>query len=193
MRFAFVSILGLSPIWVAVAIVVFMAMGDSETLVASPWLIVWAIPACAVSLPIALVTLAVYSGVSGDQSRKMKYATTVFVSALVAVGVGIAVYFAKQETLAQDLKREPDLVAEFIRKQEAVRLVVGDIGKVTFESYTTSPGTAPVRYFFQVDGSKTAFAVVKVDRSGSAPTFIFLCTTDLAPGQRDPVKDVCKQ
>jgi len=192
-RTAFVVLVGLLPLWVAILVVGYLAVGDSSTLVVTPWLIIVAVPACAVSLLLVFATLAVHSRVKGDESRRFKVSLAVF-AAGVATIVATALFFLHQrQTLENDVKRETQMASKFVAEHQAVRLAVGDAPKVNLSSSTISrDGPMPVKYDFSVIGSKTVYAIVAVDRSGGVARFSMACITPLSLGQREAFKDACR-
>lgn len=193
-RTAFVSLVGLLPLWVAILVVAYLAVGDSSTLVVTPWLVIVAVPACAVSLLLVFVTLAVHSRVKGDESRKFKVSLAVFTVGVAAIAITTLLFLHQRRTLENDVKRETQMVSKFVADHQAVRLAVGDAPKVNLSSSTTSrDGPMPGKYDFSVVGSKTVYAIVTVDRTGGVAKFSLACITPLSLGQREAFKDACAQ
>lgn len=193
-RSVFIALVGLLPLWVAIVVVGYLAVGDSSTLVATPWLIIAAVPACAVSLLLVFATLAVHSRVKGDESRRFKISLAVFAAGVAAIVGTTLVFLHQRQTLEKDVKRETQMASRFVAEHQAVRLAVGDAQKVYLASSTTSrDGPMPVKYDFSVIGSKTVYAIVTVDRSAGSARFSLACITPLSPGQREAFKDACAQ
>lgn len=193
-RTAFVVLVGLLPLWAAILVVGFLAMGDSSTLVVSPWLFLVAVPACAVSLLLVFLALAVHSRVKGDKSRKFKISAAVFAAGVAAIVITALLFLYQRQSLANDVKRETQMASNFVAEHQAVRLAVGDAPRVNLSSSTISrDGPMPVKYDFSVSGSKTVYAIVAVNRSGGVATFSLACITPLSPGKREAFKDDCAQ
>ena len=192
MRFLFIAVVGLLPFWLGVAYV--DSQGSFDSLLV-PWLAIFVIPGCGVTLVLVLVTLAVYSGVEGDQSRKLRISSSVFLSGFAAVGIATFLFWHKLVTQENDLKREARMAAVFVAEDQAVRLVVGDAPRVILSRTLSRQEPSPITYYdFAVEGSKTVAAVVAVDRSeGGAARFKLACITSLSSGKREGFDDVCAQ
>lgn len=193
-RAAFVAVVGLLPLWAAILLVGFLAVIDSSTLVASPWLIIVAVPACAVSLLLVFATLAVHFRVQGDASRRFKVSSAVFAAGVAAIVFATLLFLHQRQTRENDVKREAQMASKFVAEHQAVRLAVGDTPKVNFSSSTSwSKDPMPFKYDFSVIGSKTVYAIVTVDRSGGTARFSLACITHLSLERRDMLKDPCAQ
>jgi hypothetical protein len=191
-RFLFIALIGLLPLWAAILFVAFLAIGDSSSLVVTPWLIIAAVPASSVSLLLVFATLAVYSRVEGDRARKLRFSSAVFSVGVAAIGISIFAFLHQRQAQQDAFKRETRMASEFVARQEAVRSAVGDSPQVRLSQSTISrEGPLPVQYDFHVAGPKTVFASVTVDRTGGAARFALACITPLSPGQREAFKDVC--
>jgi hypothetical protein len=193
-RFLFVALVGFLPLWAAIGVVAYLAKDDPSTLVASPWLIVFAVPTCAISLLLVFGTLAVHSFVKGSSSRKLAASTGAFTAGVAVIGVTTLLVLRHSQAVEDDVKRETQVAGKFVAEHQAVRQAVGDAPKVFLSTSTKSrDGPMPVTYDFSVVGSKTVYAIVNVRRSGGKATFSLACITPLSFGQRDASKDACAQ
>lgn len=80
---------GFLPLWVAIAVVCLGSLRASapfEYWAVAPWLIIFSVPVCVVTLVIALVTLVIYNRTPGNPSQKSKIAATSFLLCVLVVG-----------------------------------------------------------------------------------------------------------
>lgn len=86
MRALFYASVGLLPLWLGIAFVVyvFQTIHGGEAAM-SAWVFVVAIPACVVTLGLVAATLAVHDAVKGEAARKFLFATGFFILVVVAL------------------------------------------------------------------------------------------------------------
>jgi len=185
MRFIFIAAFGLLPLWVAIGIVIFFAIHSDDSLTVTPWFIIFSIPACAVTLLIALASLKVHAYIEGDQSRKVLGATITLIGALSVVALVMWMYQVRQERRAIYINQESALVAMFLRNNEAVQHAVGDLTELSLISSAIPHSSwLPVRYEFSIHGAKPVTVIVEIDRQGKVPVFVLASMTSL-PATRD--------
>jgi hypothetical protein len=184
---------GLLPMWAAFALIAFaFATMRSDQAGMTLWALVAAIPACAVTLSIAGVALAIHSGAAGDRQRKFRLsATFVGVACLVLVLIGLGLWLKKQSN-DEDLRIEKADIEEFVKGNAAARAAAGEPFRVSISSYSIGrDGPLPTTYDVSVMGPQTIYAIVTVDRKTKPATFKLLCTTPLSIGQRETSKGPC--
>lgn len=182
MRFIFITAFGLLPLWVAIGIVIFFALRDSDSLVVTPWALIFSIPACAVTLLLAFATLKVHAYIEGDQSRKVFGAAITLLGTLSVVALLIWMYQVRQDKRATYIKEESVLAANFLRNNEVVLNAVGNVTEISLmSSAIPHSGWLPVRYDFSIQGAKPVTAIVEIDRKSKVPVFVLADVNSLPP------------
>jgi hypothetical protein len=195
MRFVFLAGYGLLPLWAAIAFIAFGFMTmRSDYAGMTLWSLVVAVPACAVTLLVANVGVAIYSRAAGDRWRKLRLSVGFVLLANVGIVLaGVLLWLNKREN-DEYVQAEKALVEQFTRSNTTVREAAGEPITVSINSYTFhKSGPLPVQYDVSVSGLRTVYAIVEVDRTSKPPAFRLLCTTPLYMGQRDPLKSPCAQ
>ena len=88
--------LGLLPLW---AIIADMAMFPDQ-IGATHWLLLLAIPACVVTLPIAVGTSTIYSTTRGEKSRKLMSSAGFIALMLICIGIAVAWYVSAEKKMS---------------------------------------------------------------------------------------------
>jgi hypothetical protein len=165
---------GLLPIWVASAIVYYGSLGASATSGywnVAPWLIVLAIPVCAVTLAIAGVTIAVHRRTEGEPSRKWRFSTLTFAMLVVAVGAAGGAWW----NYRRELQNEWQHAVEFVRTDRTIAELVGREPRAEL-TWTRRRNGTPAFYGVAASGTRTVYAVVAVSRSWvRTPEFAIAC------------------
>lgn len=95
---------------------------------------------------------------------------------------------------AQATREEWALATGFVKNHQQVISEAGGITQVYPESSLLKrTDVMPYRYIVSVVGAKRVHAVLDVSRSSGRPNFTLACVSHIAPGNRDPFKDVCAQ
>lgn len=192
-KLAFIAGFGLSPLWLAIVLLWLGARGaGAEYWTAAPWLLLVALPACLITLLIALATLAVYDRSSGIESRRRSIAINAFLLLVIAVTAATGVLWLRHEQKQREIEIEQRLVLDFVREEKRVAEAAGGPFTTSLMATTLVQGT-PVRYEVAVYAPNTVYALVDVARSPSGPVFSLACVTPLSLGKRDPFKDPCRQ
>jgi hypothetical protein len=175
---------GLLPIWIIIIITLF----QGYTL-ATHWYFISALPLCGITLAIAIFTFLTYYLTPGDESKRFKLASVIFV---VLVGLTFYMTFGRDYIRGNKIKKERSLAEDFVIHNEDVIREAGGIKKVYLESSITK--VMPHRYEVSVHGNngKHIYAIVGVSRHDGNVKFSLDCTTSLSAGYRDAFDD-CKQ
>ena len=194
MRFLFVAIVGLLPLWAAILYFLYALMtmpGDHAAM--TLWFLVLAIPACGVSLPIAGGTIMVESLVSGDAARKKKGAIVFFAGCILALAV--AAQYQALEKKKREHRQRAELihVQQFVLTHDAVREAAGSPLQVASPvGSAREPSAMPFEYEVAVTGSaRKLYAIVRPNRRKQPASFVLACTTPLDSWQRDSSADAC--
>jgi hypothetical protein len=196
MRFLFVATFGLLPFWAAIAFVIFAyATMSGDRAGMTLWAFVVAIPACAITLAIAGVTLAVGANAAGDAQRKRKVSFAFFLLALLALALVAQYFWMKRQDNEQQLRREKERVTEFVATHPNILAETGEPMHASIASYALpSSDSMPVQYDVSASGKvRTVYAIVTADRMFSPSKLVLVCTTHLSMGQRESSKGACAQ
>ena len=181
---------GLLPLWAASIFVWRGSIGASaEYWNVAPWLIVFSLPVCAITLAIAIVTLVVHARKTGERREKFRAAAKTF-SALVGICALLAAVWylmlMRRQEHNQDLRQR---AVALVRSHPAVVQEFGPefqtgIATVTFAEYRR-----PTRFEIRVQSNgKQQYAVVDV----SGDELRFACLTPVDMGRRVPGKHPCE-
>jgi hypothetical protein len=195
---------GLLPLWAAIVVVYVggRVSQSSEYWNVAPWLIVVSVPACAVTVLIAVITLSVHARVSGDKARRFRWAASSFLALNVVVGLIVGALWLRHESLQRELEIEKGLALEFVKKHDDVIRKAGARSSISLSSYTNSGDGLPVRYEFSIDAgdpgqsdpdSRYEFAIVGVSGPRGNREFSLECITHVPMGKRDSHKHPCRQ
>lgn len=202
---AFYAGYGLLPLWAAIAIVVVGSWySDShEYWNVAPWLIVVAIPACALTFGIATLTLVVHARAGGEPSRRKTVAVGCFgvLNLLLVAAAGL--WWMQTTRLKQEIETEKTRALDFVRSHATVveRFGAGlDVSIVTYA--TSSNERMPHRYEVSIDtkqpqgaepGPQYVYAIVGVWETAGERELVLDCITPTYMGQRDSSKGPCEQ
>ena len=173
LRFAsWFVIFGLLPFWISLVYVILGSIGrSSEYWAAAPWLVIAAVPFCAVTLVMAAVTYAVYAATGGDPSRKLKYAGGCFalLSAVVLIGIG---FFWNRHATKQESKKEIQETGRAVVERSALVASIAPAGfRVGLYSSQFDASGELVRltyYVYSIDNfARSVMAIVDVPRSSA--------------------------
>jgi hypothetical protein len=184
---------GLLPLWVALAV---LMAGSYSTPSAdywnvAPWLLLAAVPACAITMAIAVASRVAFERTAGSRSYKLRVATLWFTSAIVLVCLVASGVWWKHQLEKQDHAHSRELALRLVEQNDAVIRVAGGRPTVSVSEVTSTHGTI-TRYDLSVDGERRIYAVVKVAQVDGAPSLSLACITAKSPGQREAFKDVCQ-
>jgi hypothetical protein len=204
---------GLLPIWVAIAWVAAVSLGESDAqnywVVSAPWILFIASVYATPTLAIAALTVAAYNLTPGDTTRKTRVAMITFAIPLV-IGIGwVAMNALNRGTLVAKVEREQRDVIEFVIHESAVRQALGDNIDGLISSETTGQASVRARRHFLFDdslrwpeqyevavssgGPKLVYAIVSVTRDTQGPHFTLKCINPIALAQRDKRNGDCDQ
>lgn len=189
----FVAGFGLLPLWLALGL---LYLGGQQApagyWTAAPWLLVAIVPACLVTLLVALATLAIYARASGIESRRRRIAINTFLLLVLAVSAAAGVLWLRHEQRQEEIRIEQQLVLDFVQEETRIREAARGPFTTSLMATTLVQGD-PVRYDIAVYAPHTVYALVDVVRSPKGPVFSLACITPLSLGKRDPFKDPCRQ
>jgi hypothetical protein len=193
MRALFLNAFGLSPLWLDLALLGYsLLIGNQNLAFITSWLLVLALPACAVTTLIARAAVAVHARSVGSNSIKLLNSGAVTVVAvLLCMLLALALWGRRQDEEAS-LRAEAKVVEAFVA---ADMTVAGIVGMPTRTSIVTSSSgredSRPVRYEVAAYGTTTVYAIVGVVRSGSQRQLRLICTTPISMGHRQSGTDPC--
>jgi hypothetical protein len=173
-------VFGLLPFWVSLVYVVLGSRGRSpEYWAAAPWLVIAAVPLCAVTLVMASITYAVYAATAGDTSRKIKYASGCFaaLSAIVLMGVGS---FMNHRATKEEHKKKVQEAGQALVERSALVASVAPAGFRVGLSSSQFDGRGELRrltyYVYSIDDlTRSVMAIVDVARSTAEPQLSVAC------------------
>ena len=166
--FLLFGVFGLVPLWIAIAVVLVGGQdAPKDYWLVAPWLLIFAVPACGVTLTIAAITIAVHSGASGDAVRKRKYALGTFAALLALTLAGVGAYWYREATVETQQIAGRALVesSEVVRSALAPPLRVSLDSTVYDRRRNLKRLTYHVRSLADASAADLAVAIVVPDRS----------------------------
>ena len=171
-----VLVFGFSPLWLAIGAMIVGSRGQGpDYWNVAPWLVLLAIPVCAVTtlITLAAIKIAARRGPDPGPRAKPVGSTTLIVVALLVLAVAAGAWHRHQGR-AHDSVEEKRQVVEHVRSDPDVVRLAGD----PFTAWVRfGTGDPPSEYHVSVDGRKKFHAIVDVRRSAGAATFAIRCLT----------------
>ncbi|MFO1394891.1 MAG: hypothetical protein U1F09_14100 [Steroidobacteraceae bacterium] len=204
---------GLLPMWVAIAWVAAVSLGESNAreywVVSAPWILFIAWMYVTPTLAIAGLTVIAYNITPGDMTRKTRVARITFAIPFL-IGIGwVAMNLLNRGTLVAKVKQEQRDVVEFVIHDSTVRQALGANIDALINSAATDPASVTARRHFLFDdptrwptqyevavssgGPRLVYAIVGVTRDAQGPHFALKCINPIALSQRDRRKGDCDQ
>ena len=179
---------GLSPTWVAFAVMFAAAPADnpSQYWVAAPWIAVASLPVSLLSLCMLLAAFAVHAVVRGPAPRKLRFAAGTYATLLALVVAGAWAWAGRHASHAERLQADKTLVLDFVKAQPAVQRAAGGIERAAVLK-SSGRGGLPREYVVSAAGSAMVFAEVEADRTHAAPRFALRCIRGLSATQQPVV------
>jgi hypothetical protein len=182
---------GLLPFWVASIFVWRGSIGaPADYWNVAPWLIVISLPACAITLGIAIVTVIVYGRTAGEPRDKFRAAAKRFgvLASICALLAGLwYLTLMKRQEHNEDLRER---AIALVRSHPAVVQEFGPEFTAGIASMTAGSDERPKRFEVRVNSdAKRRYAIVDV----SGNELRFACLTSIDPGHRSSGKHPCEQ
>jgi hypothetical protein len=182
---------GLLPLWLAMIYVLVGSIGSgSAYFAAAGWYVVFALPACLITVMIAGITIATHAVV--HEAHRRNAAVGVFLVLCAVAGVGADRLWMRYEAQQRELQDEFGVARALVRKSDAVHQAVGASFNVDHGSkFVGGPGARPLWYAFKVSGSQTRYVVVSVSRAAGKPVLAVTCVAHREPSATDLAKRFC--
>lgn len=191
----FIVIFGSAPAWVSALLVLYFSgqSNSTEYWSSAPWLVLFALPLCAATTSIALVTVGVYTLVKGSREKKFNASLLCFVAltgvALLLVERGVQ----EREEARVAAVNEENSALRFVSEHPAVLAVVGKSPRVWSGPLTVNRDGEIIEYEVCVESLRTVYAIVPVTRTSGTPVFSLRCMTTLPSGERQGGADKCSE
>lgn len=169
-----------------------LATNNSNLAFISLWALVVAIPACAVTLAIAGVSVSIHSRAQGTPVKKISKSVAFVATACILIAFAALALWGHRQDEQMALKSEASTVEAFVRDDPSVVALIGPPKSSSIVVSTIErSGPLPTRYEVSVDGTTTIYAVVSVQRSGNKRELHVVCNTAIYFGHRESGKDPC--
>jgi hypothetical protein len=189
------AIFGLLPFWASLVVLIVGGTGGSSAYwVAAPWMVVIAVPYCAITLAMVAVTHGVYVATGGDSARKLKFAAGCFVLLSAVVLAGIAMVWNHHEAEKAELKALQEAGRVLVERHPLVTSTAPAGFRVSISTWQSRYG-APVRFIYFVDspGLPGFKVIVDVSRSSTEPQLELACMIAVRDYQNLPAgTDPCQ-
>jgi len=194
-RLLFILAVGSLPLLLVIGGSVWLANGSASNAVfAATWLLIPAIPACAVAALIAHITVRIHDRTSGSAQQKLGRSAAFFALSVVVLFLLGAIVRGAQVSRTENVAHERERVLQFLREQPALQEELLAGAKLDIVVGTDPASTAPlVTYEIGIYGNQRRYAIVEVDRSMKPSTLRVLCYTPIYFGHRDVRKPACAQ
>ncbi len=187
MRRLFFVGFSLLPMWAAIALIAYaFAVFPPYQAGMTLWVLLPAIPACAVTYFIAAIATLFYRHTKGDHARKLGSSAGFVAFACLTLGLAGTWYVIDNRETKRMIEHERARAERFVRDNAEVQKAVGRVPAVStiFTTFETSR-SLPSRYEVSVHDS-ALHAIVDVNRTSSPSTFVLRCLT-----QRTASRDPC--
>jgi hypothetical protein len=195
MRALLIALFSLSPLLVDVAVIAYALLtGDSNLAFISLWLLIVAVPACAVTAAIASATVLAYRRTGGTGRAKLLNSSAVMVAACALCVLAALLWWGQRKDGEAALRSESQVVEAFVASEPTVLNAIGPPQRTSIVTSTVvREQSLPSRYEVAAYGTSTIYAIVDVARSGSQRRLRLVCTTPIYSGQREVFADPCKR
>ncbi|MCX7893366.1 MAG: hypothetical protein N2544_13505 [Burkholderiales bacterium] len=193
LRALFVLGFGLAPLWGA-GVLIWLVGRQSRSADywnVAPWLLVYALPLCGVTLAIALATVGAFSLAGGSRARKLGVALASFVLLTGAVALLAHQHWRERNNLEKAKADDEARVVSFVAAHPAVHAAAGRPGRVWSGAARVDRHGLPIEYDVHVGVEPPLFAIVSVVRTAGETAFSLRCITTVPLGRRESHADWC--